>query len=98
MKPETALTSRIMDTLRAQGGWWMKVHGGGFQVAGVPDIIGCYKGRFVAIEVKVGDNTPTQLQVSVLLKLSDAGALVGVARSVEGALLILRGGEYVRKC
>jgi hypothetical protein len=29
---------------------------------GIPDIIGCYKGLFVALELKVGKNKPTELQ------------------------------------
>lgn len=31
-------------------------------LAGSPDIIGCYKGRFIGVECKVGKNTPTELQ------------------------------------
>ena len=30
--------------------------------AGIPDIIGCYKGRFVGLELKVEPNKPTPLQ------------------------------------
>jgi Holliday junction resolvase len=92
-KPETLLVRRIMDWLEASGGWWMKVHGSPFQKAGVPDIIGCYKGRFVGIEVKVGNNTPTLIQKSCIQLLKRAGARVGVAYSVEEAIKIRDGKE-----
>jgi hypothetical protein len=35
---------------------------GGFGRSGVPDIIACYKGRFIGIECKAGKNEPTLLQ------------------------------------
>jgi hypothetical protein len=34
----------------------------GFGRSGVPDIIACYKGRFIGIECKAGKNEPTLLQ------------------------------------
>jgi Holliday junction resolvase len=82
-----------MTWLKADGGWWMKIHGSPFQLAGVPDIIGCYKGHFVAIEVKVEGNKPTRLQEECIKLLQLAGARVGVAYSVEESLHIRNGGE-----
>jgi len=69
--------------------FFFKVHGGPYQIAGLPDIIGCYSGRFVAIEVKRPGNTPTKLQLAIMKKLADAGATVGVAYSVEEAQAII---------
>lgn len=66
----------------------MKVHGGPFQAAGIPDIIGCWKGRFIAIELKIPGEVPTRLQSINLESLKKAGAKVGVAYSVEEALAI----------
>jgi len=34
----------------------------GYGRSGVPDIVGCYRGKFFAIEVKAGSNQPTTLQ------------------------------------
>ena len=48
-------------------------HGGAFSSRGVPDIILCIKGHFVAVELKVGDNTPTPLQKHWLDKIVEAG-------------------------
>lgn len=93
-KPETSLVKKIMTWLEADGGWWMKVHGSPFQKAGVPDIIGCYKGRFTGIEVKMPGNYPTLIQRACMNLLKAAGARVGVAYSVEEALEIRDG----RRC
>ena len=93
-KPETSLVRKIMTRLGAEGGWWMKVHGSIFQASGIPDIIGCYKGRFVGIEVKMPGNVPTKLQLHNIGLLKEAGANVGVAYSVEQAIKIRdEGGE-----
>ena len=87
-KPETKLVEKIMNRLKAEGGFWVKIHGGPMQQSGIPDIIGCYKGRFVGIEVKVGKNTTSKLQDIVLTELTEAGALCGVAYSINDAIYI----------
>ncbi len=39
-----------------------KEHGGQYGTAGIPDILCCYKGRFLAFEVKSATGKPTKLQ------------------------------------
>lgn len=90
-KPETNLVGHMMDWLVAGGGWWVKIHGSPFQRAGIPDIIGCYKGRFTAIEAKIEGNSPTLIQQEVMKLLKQAGARVGVAYTVEEAISIRDG-------
>ncbi len=39
--------------------WWLKVHGGPYQRAGVPDYLFCIGGRFGALEIKhPGEKNP----------------------------------------
>ena len=45
-----------------QRGWYTKIWGGGYQKAGIPDIIACIKGQFVTIEVKASSGRPSELQ------------------------------------
>lgn len=45
----------------------------GFGMSGVPDIIGCYKGYFFAIECKAGTNKPTELQLKNLASIEKHG-------------------------
>ena len=92
-KPETLLVDKIMLWLKAGGGLWVKIHGGPFQEAGISDIIGCYEGHFVAIEVKVGTNTATDLQLIFLKHVKESGGRYGVAYSLEEALKIRDGGN-----
>lgn len=68
--------------------WLFKVHGGPFQVAGIPDIVGCINGRFVAIEVKFPgkENTLTQIQKTMIKKIHRAGAITFMTTSVEHAM------------
>lgn len=87
-KPETRLSEKVLNTLKSQGGWWFKVHGGPFQLAGVPDIIGCWQGLFVAIELKVPGGEPTKLQLLVIEAIIKAGGRAGIATSVEEAINI----------
>lgn len=49
---EAQLTTQIKNLLKTKGAYCEKIFGGGFQSAGIPDIICCYKGWFIAIEVK----------------------------------------------
>lgn len=90
-KPETKLSQKVLTRLRAEGGWWVKIHGGVFQVSGIPDILGCWKGRFVAIELKVGNREPTELQKNTINLLIDCGAYAGVANCIERVLEIREG-------
>ena len=48
--------------------------------AGIPDIIACHRGRFIAIECKAGDNQPTALQSRELEAITNAGGLAFVVR------------------
>ena len=49
-----------------------KQHGGQFGTAGIPDIIVCLNGRFIAFEVKTPTGKLTKLQESVLRKINAA--------------------------
>ena len=45
---------------------------GGYGASGVPDILACYRGRFIGIECKSGNNRPTALQEKHLNNISEA--------------------------
>lgn len=47
---EAAIVIRIMRLLKDKGAWAIKTTG--VSKVGCPDIVACYKGRFIAIEVK----------------------------------------------
>ena len=83
MGPEGRITKKILDHLRSRGAWAIKNHGSPYVRAGLPDIFACYRGRMIAIEVKVPGGTPTPIQAQTLADLENHGALTGVVTSVE---------------
>ena len=90
---EKAVVARIMAALKKIPGVVVrKRHGTAMGVAGDPDLYGSIRGRHFEIEVKrPGDpgSIPTELQTRRIEEWRAAGALVGIARSVDGALAIL---------
>lgn len=60
--------------------FFFKEHGGPYGTAGVPDIICCYKGRFLGLEAKLPGGRLTELQQRMIEKINRAG---GIARRVE---------------
>ncbi len=54
-------------------GWYVKVWGGGFQKAGIPDILACILGRFFSIELKSQTGRPTELQMKNTNMIRDSG-------------------------
>jgi hypothetical protein len=90
---EKSVVARIMKALKQRRGVAVrKRHGTAMGVAGDPDLYGSVGGRHFEIEVKRPDDPgsiPTELQAQRMQEWRAAGALVGVARSVEDALVIL---------
>ena len=71
---ESDLTKKMARLLRSRGGWARKTHGGP-QGAGWPDLIACYRGYFIGIEVKLPgkQQNVTDLQREVLVRINAAG-------------------------
>ena len=89
---EKSLVRKITAWLKTQGIWYFKVHGSPMQLAGVPDILAIVSGRAVFIEVKTATGRVSKIQAHVMTQISNAGAVVGVARCLEEAIgLIVRG-------
>lgn len=96
---EKSLRTRILAELRAQPSCKV-VTMTGVSEAGTPDILGCYRGRMFAVEVKVGHNKVTTLQSRRLFEWADAGAVVDIAMedfSVAGFLSRLGKKEKVNE-
>jgi len=79
---EKDITAAIMRYLKTVPGcFFWKQHGGQFGTAGLPDVICCINGRFVAFEVKTPSGKLTKLQEATINKINAAG---GFARMVTG--------------
>ena len=78
---------KYLATLPETFAW--KEHGGQYGTAGIPDIIVCHRGRFIALEAKVGKNQPTKLQAVTIEKIRKAGGTAAVVRSVADVKTII---------
>ena len=61
-KEETNLQRKVQEYLVSKGAYEFKVHGSAYMKSGIPDIISCYKGKFIGIECKVGKNKMSKVQ------------------------------------
>lgn len=78
MQPEYRIVQNIKKLVRSRGGWIVKIHGGPYQDSGTPDLLACYKGRFISIEVKTarGVARPEQRAAQQAIASSGGYALI----------------------
>lgn len=87
---ESEIVKQIKEYLKTVNNcFFWKEHGGQFGTAGIPDIIMCYKGRFVAFEVKNEKGKLTVLQAITIKHIQRAGGIAEVVRSVEEARTVI---------
>lgn len=94
MQPEARLSRKIIRALRQETGskgWWVKIHGSAAQASGLPDIIGCYRGVFVGLEVKMpGREDTLSLKQSVnLQRIEHSGGVPRLVTTPEAALEVI---------
>jgi Holliday junction resolvase len=75
--PEKKVKRKVVEVLKQFGAYYFYPVTGGFGASGVPDIVGCYKGRFLGIEVKADmkKNKPTALQQKNLREIDAHGGV-----------------------
>lgn len=71
--PESKVKKQVVEVLKREGAYYFYPVTGGFGRSGVPDIIGCFCGRFFGIECKAGTNKPTALQEAEMARIRLAG-------------------------
>jgi penicillin-binding protein-related factor A (putative recombinase) len=82
---EAALTAKIREYLNSlDETFFYKARGDPRQRKGLPDLVGCYRGRFVGLEVKLPTNKKgaTLYQEETLKKIKAAGGLAFIVRSL----------------
>lgn len=97
MPREASVQEAARRLVVARGGWIVK--GNPTLGAGVPDLLACYRGRFLGLEVKQPGQKPTRLQLHVLGRIEAAGGAAGIVRSkadVERILDAIDAGEDPR--
>jgi hypothetical protein len=85
--PESKVKKRVKKILDDLGAYHFSPMATGFGRSGVPDIIACYKGRFIGIECKANGGKPTALQTKNLNNIAlNGGYSVLVDESGVGSL------------
>ena len=90
--PEGRVKAKVKALLKKYNIYHFMPATGGYGRSGVPDIIACMHGRFLAIECKAGNGKLTPLQLRELALIEEAGGLAYVINedsieSLEIALL-----------
>ena len=90
--PEKKVKDKVTAVLKEYGAYYFFPPSNGFGRSGIPDIIACYCGQFIAIECKAGKNTTTALQRRELGTIEDAGgyALVINETNIEQVEAVLQ--------
>jgi hypothetical protein len=83
---EKDITMQIRNLLKTFQIFHWKNHGGPMGAKGVPDILGCFQGKFLGIEVKTENGRLSPEQDRFIKNLNDAGGIAFVARSVDDVI------------
>lgn len=75
MTPEKRFETKVRKFLEERGAYVVKYFGCGFSQAGVPDLLCCYKGRFIALEIKSEKGRPSELQLFNVRRINEAGGM-----------------------
>ena len=76
--PEGKVKDKVVKILKQYGMYYFFPVTGGFGASGIPDIICCHNGRFIAIECKAGKNKTTPLQDAHIARIRAAGGVAVV--------------------
>lgn len=92
MTPEAKVKAKVVKILKAHGVYYFYPVTGGFGRSGIPDVICCVSGYFLAIECKAGNNKPTPLQEAEMQKIRDAGGVTLVVNetNIDDVELLIR--------
>jgi len=80
--PEAKVKDQVVAYLKAEGVYYFFPATHGYGRSGVPDIVACVNGRFLAVECKAGTNKPTALQVREIETIRHSGGMALVANEV----------------
>lgn len=75
---EKMFENRIKRYIRERGGYCVKYFGCSYSESGTPDILACINGYFLGIEVKAESGKPSELQLTKIASIRDAGGFAYV--------------------
>ena len=88
---ERDIVAAILRLLKKTPGCFSwKTHGGAYGTAGIPDIIACLHGRFLAFEVKTETGKLSKLQAITIQRIREAKGKAFTVRSAAEVAAILK--------
>ena len=78
--PEAKVKLAVAKLLKQYGVYFFFPATHGYGRSGVPDIVCCIKGKFLAIECKAGKGEPTALQQREMMQIHQAGGMAMVVK------------------
>lgn len=72
---EKAFENQVKKWLKEHGAWYVKTWGGGYQRNGLPDLIICWKGHFIGLELKAENGRASELQKHEIEQIRKAGGI-----------------------
>jgi len=69
---EKPFENKIKEYITKHNGWCVKFFANGYTKRGIPDVLACVNGRFLAVEVKGDGGEPTALQLRNLRVINEA--------------------------
>ena len=86
---EADIVRKIIAWLKNNDFWAVKMHGGPFQIMGLPDVLAIKDGRAFWFEVKTPRGVPTSVQLYVMKQLRKHGCVAEVVRSVSDVVSVM---------
>lgn len=86
---EAQFSREVTQYLESKGAIVNNQTGSMFSKVGVSDLLVCYKGFFIALELKVGSYQPDPLQITYLQKVREAGGFGLLLRDTLQELMVL---------
>ena len=89
MTSEGRIKADIRRFLTESGAFWSNVQGGPGSKPGDPDIVVCYKGRYIGLEAKTDTGRQSPIQKVRESEIRDAGGIYAIVMSVDDVKEIL---------
>ena len=80
MAQEKNFENRVKKFLKEENCWYLKTWGGGMQRSGIPDLLICCGGFFLAVELKSEDGRGSELQAWNIKIIDESGGISIVLR------------------
>ena len=75
MAAEKNFENRLKKFLEDEGCWFVKFFANAYTKSGIPDILCCCNGYFLAVEVKAPNGKPSELQKWNIQKINDSSGI-----------------------